>query len=152
MAWYEDFFAMEDAARIGWYDETDASRKQVDFIVQAMALHPGARVLDLCCGQGRHLIDLVRRGFDVVGVDYSEYMLDKCREAAAREGIEPQLMRVDMRGIAFNAEFDAVINVFTSFGYLESDEEDQRVLYAVARALKPGGKVLYRPHQSRPLH
>jgi len=140
MSWYEELFAGEDPARIDLYEETEYSRGQVSFVIEKLGLQPGARVLDLCCGQGRHLIDLVRRGYDVVGVDLSEYMLGKCREAAVKRGIEPQLVRADMRRIQFDSEFDAVINMFTSFGYLESDEEDQKVLNAVARALKSGGR------------
>ena len=140
MAWYEDLFAGEDPARLDLYEETEHSRSQVTFVIEKLGLQPGARILDLCCGQGRHLIDMVRRGYDAVGVDLSEYMLGKCRQAAAREGIEPQLVRADMRQIRFDSEFDAVINLFVSFGYLESDEEDQKVLCAVARSLKPGGR------------
>ncbi|NLN75524.1 MAG: methyltransferase domain-containing protein [Armatimonadetes bacterium] len=76
MAWYEELFAKEDPARYDIYTESEASQRQVDFIIDALDLDQGARVLDLCCGQGRHLIDLARRGYDVVGLDLSEFMLD----------------------------------------------------------------------------
>jgi SAM-dependent methyltransferase len=65
-----------------------------------------------------------------------------CREAAAREGVEVRLLHCDAREIDFDSEFDAVLNLWTSFGYLESDAEDQKVLDAVYRALKPGGAFL----------
>ncbi|MFH1312468.1 MAG: class I SAM-dependent methyltransferase, partial [Candidatus Eisenbacteria bacterium] len=86
MAWYEELFSKDDPLRFETYGESEASRAQVDFAIEKLAIEPGARVLDLCCGQGRHLLDLMRRGYDVVGVDLSEFMLGKCREAAAREG------------------------------------------------------------------
>jgi len=140
MAWYEELFAGEDQLRS--YGESEASRNQVDFVIGKLAIESGMRILDLCCGRGRHLIDLMRRGYDVVGVDLSAYMLDRCREAAAKENIEPRLIQADMRELSFIAEFDAVINMFTSFGYLESEEEDQKVLDGVSRALKPGGRFL----------
>ena len=140
MAWYEELFAGEDQLRS--YGESEASRNQVDFVIEKLAIQPGMRILDLCCGQGRHLIDLMRRRYDVVGLDLSAYMLDRCRKAAAKENIEPRLIRADMRELSFIAEFDAVINMFTSFGYLESEEEDQKVLDGVSRALKPGGRFL----------
>jgi cyclopropane fatty-acyl-phospholipid synthase-like methyltransferase len=142
MAWYQEMFAREDPLRAELYAESESSRAQVDFVIDKLALQPGARVLDLCCGQGRHLIDLARRGYDAVGVDLSEYQLGKCREAAAQEGLQPNVIHADMREIGFDSEFDAVISMYTSFGYLESDEEDRRVLAAVARALKPGGRFL----------
>jgi ubiquinone/menaquinone biosynthesis C-methylase UbiE len=140
MAWYKEMFATEDPLRSDKYGESEKSRAQVDFVIEKLALQPGARVLDLCCGQGRHLLDLMKRGYEVVGVDLSEYMLAKCREAAEGQGLKPNLMQADMREINFDSEFDAVINLFTSFGYLESDDEDQQVLDAVSRALKPEGR------------
>ena len=139
-AWYEELFLDGDSARA--YVESDNSRAQVDFIIDKLELQPGARVMDLCCGMGRHLIELTRRGYDVVGVDLSEFMLAKLGEYAAKEGIQPTLVRSDMREIDFNSEFDAVINMATAFGYLESDEENEKVIHAVSRALKPGGRFL----------
>lgn len=142
MAWYKKLFEGEDPLRLERYGEDESSRQQVDFVVEKLALQPGARVLDLCCGQGRHLLDLMRRGYDVVGVDLSDYMLGKCREFAAKESLEPCLVQADMREINFTAEFDAAINMWSSFGYLESEDEDQEVLDGVSRALKPGGRFL----------
>lgn len=139
MTWYKELFASEDPVRFSSYGESDASRHHVDFLVEKLELVPGMKILDLCCGQGRHLLELTRRGYDVVGVDLSAYMLSKCREAAESIGIGVNLIQSDMRDIDFDSEFDAVINMFTSFGYLESDEEDQKVLNAVSRSLKPGG-------------
>ena len=146
MTWYEDLFAAEDPVRYGSYAESEKSRAQVDFVIEKLGLVPGARVLDLCCGQGRHLIDLARRGYDVVGVDLSEYMLGECRKVASEAGITACLVQSDMREIDFDSEFDAVINMWTSFGYLESDEENQKVLQAVERALKPGGRFMTELH------
>lgn len=146
MTWYKELFASEDPARYEKYVETDASRAQVDFVIDKLALEPGAKVLDLCCGQGRHLIDLARRGYDVVGLDLSEYMLEKCKSAAAAEGINPVLVQADMRHIGFTTEFDAVISMFTSFGYLETETEDQKVLNAASLALKGGGSLLLDLH------
>lgn len=146
MAWYKELFETEDPLRFDLYGESEKSRAQVDFVIEKLALQPGDRILDLCCGHGRHLLDLMKRGYEVVGVDLSEYMLAKCREAAEMEGLKPNLIQADMREINFDSEFDAVINLFTSFGYLESDDEDQKVLDAVSRALKPGGRFIMDIH------
>ena len=146
MTWYKELFASEDPARYEKYVESEASRAQVDFVIDKLALEPGAKVLDLCCGQGRHLIDLARRGYDVVGLDLSEYMLEKCKTAAAAEGIKPVLVHADMRQIGYTSEFDAVISMFTSFGYLETTDEDQKVLNAASLALKGGGSLFLDIH------
>lgn len=144
MTWYDELFASEDPMRLDedYYAECDASRAEADFIVDKLELQPGARILDLCCGQGRHLLELTKRGFSVLGYDLSAYMLDRCREISAKEGIKPELIRGDMRELPFDSEFDAVINMRMSFGYLENEDEDQKVLDGVYRALKPGGRFL----------
>jgi SAM-dependent methyltransferase len=142
MAWYEQLFGAEDPHRPGAYVENERSRQQVDFIIERLGIEPGARVLDLCCGQGRHMVDLLRRGYDVVGVDLSTYMLNHCREALKAAGVHSCLVQSDMREIDFLSEFDGIINMYTSFGYLETDAEDQKVLNKASLALKPGGRFL----------
>ena len=144
MAWYDELFASEDPMRLDaeYYAECEAGRTEVDFVVEKLDLQPGARILDLCCGQGRHLLELTRRGFSVLGYDLSAYMLDRCRELAEKEGMRPELVRGDMRKLDFDSEFDAVINMRTSFGYLENEDEDQQALDGVCRALKAGGRFL----------
>jgi len=140
--WYREFF---DDLYLRVYQPLEAPeqvRREVDFIVKALDLPAGAKVLDLCCGQGRHSLELARRGFQVVGVDLSEALLYAARKRAESEGLSVTFLRCDMREIDFADEFDAVINMFTSFGYLESEAEDEKVLGKVAQALKSGGKFL----------
>jgi SAM-dependent methyltransferase len=140
--WYREFF---DDLYLRVYQPLEAPeqvRREVDFIVKALDLPAGAKVLDLCCGQGRHSLELARRGFRVVGVDLSEALLYAARKRAESEGLSVTFLHCDMREIDFADEFDAVINMFTSFGYLESEAEDEKVLGKVAQALKSGGKFL----------
>ncbi len=148
MAWYEEFFG-EDYLRFhlhGGEGVEEHTVPQCDFVVSALELQPGARVLDLCCGQGRHSIALARRGFQVTGLDLSQYLLDLAERGADEVGVAVEFVRRDMRDLPWENEFDAVINLFTSFGYLESDEEDQRVLHGVQKALRPGGRLLIDHH------
>jgi len=140
--WYREFF---DDLYLRVYQPMEAPervRREVDFIITVLQLKPEARVLDLCCGQGRHSLELARRGFRVVGVDLSEALLYVAQQRAEREGLPLTFLHCDMREIDFFAEFDAVINMFSSFGYLESEAEDEKVLSKIAQALKPGGKLL----------
>ena len=101
----------------------------------------GARILDLCCGHGRHTVELAAAGYSMVGQDLSATFLDLAKGAAAARNLQIQFVHADMREIPFEGEFDAIINMFTAFGYFD-DAENQKVLDAVARALKPGGKFL----------
>ncbi len=140
--WYADSFG-EDFFRMYQYACTpERTRLETDNIVHLLNLPRGATVLDLCCGYGRHAIELARRGYKVTGFDLSEVLLQRARSDAERAGVDVQWVQGDMRELQFEAEFDAVINVFNSFGYLESDGEDQRVLERVWKTLKPGGLFL----------
>jgi SAM-dependent methyltransferase/ribosomal protein S18 acetylase RimI-like enzyme len=142
--WYEEFFD-EDYIRYhlrGGERESARATAECDFVVQALDLKPGDRVLDLCCGQGRHAVELARRGFDISGADLSEYLLGLAQQAAADANVTVRFERCDMRELPWADEFDAVINMFTAFGYLESDEEDEKVLHAVRTALRPGGQLV----------
>jgi SAM-dependent methyltransferase len=106
-----------------------------------LGLKRGERVLDLACGTGRHSVELARRGAFVLGVDQSAAYLAQARRAA-RGLTRCRFARGDMRRLNFRGEFDAVINLWTSFGYFRAPGEDLAVLKGVARALKPGGRFL----------
>jgi len=145
MAWYEEFFG-EDYVRFhlrGLDELYERAAAECDFVVSTLGLQSGARVLDLCCGQGRHSVELAWRGFRVTGLDLSEYLLGLAKERAEQAGVEVDLMRGDMREIPWKGEFDAVLNLWTAFGYLESDEEDEKVLHGVTRCLRPDGRALF---------
>jgi SAM-dependent methyltransferase len=138
-----------DFFRDGFYQNNWASaerferaEREVDFIVEALSRHAGASFLDLCCGEGRHTIALARRGYRMSGLELSALHLRLARRAAKEAGVSVRWHRADMRDIPWEGEFDAIINMFTSFGYFESEEEDFKVLAGVARALGPGGRFL----------
>jgi SAM-dependent methyltransferase len=140
--WYEGFFGHEWLDYVALPSDPAQTIREVDFMVEALGLEPGSRILDLACGRGRHAVELARRGFGVTGVDLSAPSLELAREAAAAAGVDVELVESDMREIGFDAEFDGVINVFSSFGYFERQDDDERVLAGVARALRPGGRFL----------
>jgi cyclopropane fatty-acyl-phospholipid synthase-like methyltransferase len=107
-----------------------------------LSLGPGSRVLDLACGRGRISIGLAQRGVRVTGLDLSPRSLELADRDAKAAGVELELVRRDMRELDSEEAFDAVVCVFTSFGYFPTQEEDEQVLAAVARALVPGGRFL----------
>lgn len=114
---------------------------EVDFLEGALAPGPGGRVLDLACGYGRHAIGLARRGYAVTGVDFNPHYLEAAEAEAAAAGASACWVEADMRALPFERAFDAAYSYFTSFGYF-SDEDNERVLAGVARALVPGGRFL----------
>lgn len=144
MPWYKDFFEK-------WYLDLWLSgerfkpsyiKKETAFIKQVLNLPKGAKILDLCCGHGRHVLPLSKAGYQMTGLDLSKKALKILDTNAKKQKLNVRIVRSDMRQIPFKDEFDAVINMFTAFGYLENDKEDFKVLKQVAKALKPGGKFL----------
>lgn len=115
----------------------ESARAEAHFSIEHTGLSPSDVVLDLCCGNGRHMAHLVERAGRVVGLDYSVHLLALARETLGKRG---DLVRGDMRALPFDGAFDVVMNYFTSFGYFESDDENLRVVESLARALRPGGR------------
>lgn len=140
--WYKEFFGPHYLETYQSFLQPERTAREADFIEKTLTLPPGSKILDLCCGHGRHLIELADRGYRMTGLDLNQHFLDIARREAEGRGLKVGLELRDMRDVPFADEFDAVINIFTSFGYLESDDEDQKVLDAVCRALKPGGLFL----------
>lgn len=118
--------------------ETDRETRS---LVGLLRLRPGARILDVPCGFGRHSVELARRGFRVTGVDISLELLAQGREAAAAKGVAVEFHRGDMRRLVYRQRFDAVLNLFTSFGYF-GDASDLQVLRNFRRALRPRGRLV----------
>jgi len=140
--WYQSYFDKDYLESHSQYFTQEREVKDTDQIISILKLDPGSKILDLCCGQGRHSIELARRGYQVTGVDLSRFLLGLAEKRAQKEGVNVRFLRCDMREIPFQAEFDAVINIFTSFGLLENETEDQKAVKAVSRALRQGGSFL----------
>jgi SAM-dependent methyltransferase len=116
------------------YSFTKGTEQEVGFLVEALGLAPGMRVLDVGCGPGRHAHALAARGIDVHGVDISERFVELAREGPGTFDV------ADARSLRFDAEFDAAISLCQG-GFGLVGEDDPSVLDGMARALKPGGRV-----------
>ena len=119
----------------------ERTEREVDFIEGALAPAPGAAVLDLACGSGRHAVRMARRGYRVTGVDFNSSYLELAAGEAARAGVQVEWVACDMRSLDFTGRFDHAYSFFTSFGYY-SDGENEEVVGRIARALRPGGRLL----------
>jgi len=125
-------------------DDQDITTQEVDFFLQAAHLSPDDRILDLCCGQGRHCLELARRGFrNVEGLDRSRYLITKARSLAVKDGLQVRFREGDARKTLYSTDsFDCVMILGNSFGYFESVRDDLRVLAEILRILQPGGRCL----------
>ena len=139
--WYKTAFRY-DYLRVYPHRNDEEARRQVDFLVDKLDVPPSCEVLDLGCGDGRHSLELTRRGFRVTGLDLSEELLERARHRTADEGLDITFIRGDMRDPPAVHAYDLVVNFFTSFGYFREDGENARVLEAISRALRPGGRFL----------
>ena len=136
--WYAEWFGRDYLEVYAHRDVAEAMR-QIDLMERALRPSPGARVLDLCCGAGRHAVELARRGYRVVGLDLSGELLAEAKKEAEKAGVAVQFVRGDMRNAVAPGAFDVVVNLFTSFGYFETDEENLRGLAAIRTNLHSGG-------------
>jgi SAM-dependent methyltransferase len=138
--WFEEVFD-EDYLRTLPFMSGEQTLREVEFIEASLGARPGARILDIGCGYGRHAIELVQRGLDVTGLDLSLPLLIRAADEAQKRALSVNFVHADMREMAFNEEFDGVTCMLTSFGYFDEDA-NMRVAEGIARALKPGGRFL----------
>jgi SAM-dependent methyltransferase len=139
---FERFYHDVWFAEQGTPDEHAAeAQDEADAIDRLLALPSGAAILDLACGHGRHAIELARHGYLVTGLDLSAHHIALARSAAESAGVEVTWIHADMRELP-SGPFDAIINVCTAFGYLETEAEDQKILDAACHCLRPGGRFL----------
>ena len=113
--------------------------REARFVLKQLKLKKSAALLDLCCGPGRHAVEFAGRGLAVTGYDLSSQYLTEAGQRAKNKKVRLRLVRGDMRRLKFKEEFDAAVNLFTSFGYFHKFSDDILTLKGVARALKPGG-------------
>jgi SAM-dependent methyltransferase len=129
------------------YDENEFTKntaREVDFLLDELGLPSGASILDVGCGTGRHSVELAKRGYAVTGLDLSRTLLAKASELAQWAGVQVDWVEEDMRRIpeTWAARFDGIINVFTAWGYFETEAQNEKVIEAIARSLKLDGRFL----------
>lgn len=114
--------------------------QEVEGVLSLAKMGPPFALLDLCCGPGRHAIEFAKLGCAVTGVDRTPRYLDRARKSAG--AVEVAWVEQDVRHFERPQTFDLAINLYTSFGYFESPEDDGRVAANVFQSLKPGGKFI----------
>jgi SAM-dependent methyltransferase len=120
--------------------------EEITKIIKLLNIQPGSSILDLCCGIGRHSLELARRGYQVTGVDRTRGYLDKARKQAKEEGLDIEFVQGDMRLFSRPGAFDIAISMYTSFSYFEDPQEDKRVAKNALESLKTGGRFIIQMH------
>lgn len=125
-------------------DDQLITKKEIDLFTDILKLTYEDKILDLCCGQGRHSLELARRGFyNVEGLDRSHYLIQKAKAQAKKENLNVKFREGDARKLPYSPDtFDVVMILGNSFGYFDTMQDDLRVLREVFRVLKPRGRIL----------
>jgi len=141
--WHEDdAFWLESLPILFPESRIREAYREVEQLLSLARLPAGAAVLDLCCGIGRHSLELARRGFRVTGVDRTRLYLDRAEAAADQQELSLELIQEDMRRFRREESYDCVINLFTSFGYFQDPEEDRTAAQNMYACLRPGGVLV----------
>jgi ubiquinone/menaquinone biosynthesis C-methylase UbiE len=141
--WWATYFDRQYLLEYEPLFSLERDRREVARLIDVMGQPLGAYILDVPCGQGRHSHLLAEAGYNVRGVDLSRDLLT----VAQARGTAPNLQytRADMRRLprSWSNRFDAVVNLFTSFGFFVDPADDERVIVEFSRVLKPGGLLVW---------
>lgn len=125
-------------------ENAELTRREVDLFLELMPIATDARILDVCCGQGRHVLELAGRGFtQLAGIDRSAFLLEKARSRTQRAGLIAHFHEADARTLPLASNsFDAALVLGNSFGYFEQPSDDEAMLGEIHRVLCASGKLL----------
>jgi len=143
--WWRDIFNANYLRTDGdVVDDSDITESEISAFLNMVSVAEDACILDLCCGQGRHVLELARRGYkNLYGVDRSHYLISRAKRVSREQGHDVTFREGDARKLRFpDNKFDLIYLAGNSFGYFESIDDDVAVLMELRRLLKPGGQLL----------
>ena len=139
--WAREYFERGYAQRWGLPPVSDHIRLEAGDLWDQLQLSPGARVLDLGCGHGRHALALAERGAKVVGLDFAETLLTRAKSLGADLNVPAHWLGGDIRCLPLQSRIFAGAILIDAFGFFGTDEENEAVLSEAARVLAPGGRL-----------
>ena len=145
--WYKKWFSTKDYLELYAHRNSSDAAKIAGLITRTLKLPKGSNVLDVACGNGRHSLIFAAKGYNVVGIDLSEYLISEAEKKLNSE-YKKHKSRLkfeirDMRRIGHKNEFDLAVNLFSSFGYFEKDSENFKVFKSISAGLKKGGYFFF---------
>ena len=140
--WFKDWFNTPEYLNVYRHRNESDAEQHIDLITSNILLNPDSKILDMACGAGRHAILLARKGYDVTGVDLSENLLSIARQTLLNENLSANFIHSDIREFHSEMNYYLILNLFTSFGYFETDDENYSILQKAYDLLKPGGSFV----------
>ena len=137
--WFKEWFNTKEYQEVYQHRNEADAKELFKLIINNTEIPEGGKVLDLACGAGRHSILFALKGYDVTAMDLSANLLKVAKANAAKESAKVRFIEADLRHFWLNEKFDLVVNLFTSFGYFENDDENFSIFSTAAGLLKPGG-------------
>ena len=139
MTWYRDWFNSENYLRVYGHRNQEEADRLVELITKRLNLRANTSVLDMACGAGRHAVSFAKLGFKVTAVDLSQLLISEAKKNADQEGVALDFILSDILEYETDKKFDLVVNLFTSFGYFDEDEENYAVVKKAYDVLNSGG-------------
>lgn len=138
---FDEVYLLTDARSV---NDAEVTRREIDVVCDLLPLQPGHRILDLCGGQGRHSLELARRGYiNCTVLDYSEVLLERGRQQASGRGSRINFVQGDAARTGLpDSAFDHVMILGNSLGYLPQATDDLLIMQEARRLLRPGGRLL----------
>jgi len=141
--WFESWFDSEEYLKVYKHRDENEARLFVNSIISVINIKSKSKILDLACGAGRHSIEFAKKGFPVTAVDLSKNLLKNAKINAQNANVNINFMQADLRNFYINEKFDLVLNLFTSFGYFETDEDNFKVFQIAYNYLHENGFFVF---------
>lgn len=140
--WFKKWFSSDEYLTVYSHRNEDDAEKIIDLVLRVTGIQAHNKILDAACGAGRHSIILSQKGFDVTAFDLSKNLLKIGSQNARELDADVKFLCSDIRTVAFKPVFDLVLNMFTSFGYFETDLENFKFFVNAKRFLKMNGFIV----------
>jgi len=149
--WFIDWFSSQDYLDLYKHRDDNDAKKIVSLITKHIKLEKDAKVLDLPCGNGRHSLLFAKNGFDVTGIDLSDFLICQAKKKLAKEysayKSKLHFENGDMRNFSgklrHKNKFSLAVNLFTSFGYFEKHSENEKVIRSISNSLQSNGWFVF---------
>jgi SAM-dependent methyltransferase len=139
MSWYTEWFNSENYLKVYSHRDESEAERLVELIVQTLSIKPDSKILDMACGSGRHAVIFAKRGFDVTAVDLSQRLLSDAKATARENDVKINFVLSDILDFETTQRFNLALNLFTSIGYFDNDEDNFRVIIKAYDLLIDGG-------------
>lgn len=137
--WFREWFETDEYLNVYRHRNESDAEDLVKLISGNIELFPNAAVLDMACGTGRHSMLFAKNGFNVTAVDLSKKMISTASQKAKDENLKINFLQSDLRQFAHNGKFDLIVNLFTSFGYFQNDEDNFKIFEIAYNQLHNNG-------------